>query len=70
MPRFPARRAEPGTTIVYHDRTDGEITLTADAEGVVQPRNEAEGRVADRYGLPVIRDRTGEGTDQKKETKR
>jgi hypothetical protein len=49
---------------------DGEITLTADAEGVVQPRTEAEARVADAHDLPVIRERAADRTDEPKEAKR
>ncbi len=55
MADFDPRRAEPGQRFVYNDAGGERVTGTADDQGVLQPRNEAEVRMADAFGLPVAR---------------
>lgn len=52
---FDPRRAAPGARITYHDRIEGEVTLHADADGVIWPKSELEVSIADSHGLPVAR---------------
>jgi hypothetical protein len=49
------RRAEPGAVIRAADAGGTVHVLKADDEGVIQPRDAAEARIADDAGLPVAR---------------
>ncbi len=57
MPKdeFDPRRAAPGERFVFNDVGGDRVTGTADDDGVLHPRNEAEVRMADAFGLPVAR---------------
>jgi hypothetical protein len=52
---FDPRRAEPDQRFVYNDFDGARIEAKADADGVLRPRNAAEERLADAFGLPVAR---------------
>jgi hypothetical protein len=52
-----ARQGTPNARYTYHDYLAGEVNFTADAKGVVRPRNADEERVADALGLPPIEDK-------------
>lgn len=51
---FAPRRASPNAEFVYNDYA-GQVHLRADEEGIVQPKNANEERIADELGLPVAR---------------
>ena len=53
-PDHEPRRASAGQTFEY--AAGGELhRFSADDDGIVRPSNDAEARVADRFGLPVAR---------------
>jgi len=52
---YEPRRADKGQKFTYHDANEGEVTMTADDDGVVRPSTPAEQAAADAFGLPVAR---------------
>ena len=53
-PDFEPRRAAAGQTFEY--AAAGQLhRFSADDDGIVRPSNDAEARIADRFGLPVAR---------------
>ena len=50
---FKPRRAEPGQVFDYNGAEGEKIRIRADDDGVIHPRNDAERRAADAFGLPV-----------------
>jgi hypothetical protein len=49
------RRGEPGATYVHAHDDGSEHKIHADDDGVVQPTNEDEERLADLFDLPIAR---------------
>ena len=54
------RRATPGAVITTQDDFGESYTFRADDDGVIHIRNDAQEAVADRLGLPVVRERKAE----------
>ena len=67
--RFEPRRAKPGESFEEWDEAGESHTMTADDEGVVQPRSVFEVRMADHHGLPVARKALEESKSEKSPAK-
>lgn len=50
---IPARQAEPGWMGEWRDERGRVVTLKADKEGLVHPRDHTEARAAEAFGLRV-----------------
>lgn len=53
--QFEPRRAEPNAQFTTTRKDGTEITMKADAHGVVQPTSFEQVQLADSFGLPVAR---------------
>lgn len=53
--KFDPRKAEPGQVFTYTDAEGKQVNLRANAEGVVEPRNDTERVLLDGFGLSVAR---------------
>jgi hypothetical protein len=53
--QFEPRRAQPGQVFNYTDLDGKQVTLRADDEGVIQPKNSHAAATLEMAGLPVAR---------------